>query len=145
MQKLWSLVAIVSMIGLAQPATAGDEDLFEGLIPGVLVSDVELAGIHGRGGVEVAIHLADGSILNLDDLAINNAPVDNSTQTNNTNVTDNSGIAQVTPIAGDYNTVNNFVLVEVKINTVEVSDVSGSSLSVNQSLDFSGLVTLFNQ
>ena len=145
MRKYLSLVVIVSMIGMAQPAWAGDEELFAGLIPGVPVADRELSEIYGRGGVEINVQLADGSILNLEDLAINNAPVDNSTATNNTHVTDNSGIAQITPIAGDFNTINNIVLIEVKINTVELNDVSGSSLTVTQNLDFNGLVTLFNQ
>jgi len=145
MQKYRSLVVIVSMIGMAQSAWAGDEELFVGLIPGIPVADAELSEIYGTGGVEVNVQLADGSILNLEDLSINHAPVDNSTATNNTHLTDNFGIAQITPIAGNGNTVNNIVLIEVKINTVELHDVTGSSLTVTQNLDFDGLVTLFNQ
>lgn len=144
MQRYISFYLCLVMIGLSQSAWAGDEEYFVGLIPGVPVADAELADLYGTGGIEVNVTLADGSLLNLDELSLNNAPVDNSSQSNNTSVFDNSGIAQVTPIAGDGNTVNNFVLIEVKINTVELSDISGSSLNLNQTLDFGGLVTFFS-
>ncbi len=126
---------------LAPPAWAEDDELFAGLIPGAPVSDEELGGLYGKAGVEVLVTLADGSLLNLSDLAINNAPVDNSSSNTNTNVTGTSGIAQITPVTGDNNTVHNFVFIEIRMNTVEVNGLSGSSLTVNQQLDFGGVIS----
>lgn len=140
MRKILLLVAM--SIGLGGPALAGDLELFEGLIPGTPLSDEEMAGIYGK-GIEINVVVDPGALANLTDLQINDASVDNSTQTNNNVITGNAGIPQISTIAGDGNSVLNYVSITVLINSVVVDGVSGSSLSITNSGSADGVNQLF--
>lgn len=133
-----ALVAAWLLVG-ASGARAGDEQFFEGLIPGVPVTESELREIYGK-GVVLEFRLSDGSLVNVD------GAIDASQTSNQvTDTTGNSGVTSVVPVVGDNNVVTINVSLDVRLNNVEVIDSQGSSINVNQSLDFGGVISTFGK
>ena len=142
------IVATVSAAGNAGAGSvfsAGDSQLFAGLIPGEPLSGEELDTYYGT-GVAVSINLADGTALELESLQFgNNGSTINSADTvslsNTSTFSDNQGIFQNIPVSGDNNQVVVNVNITVNLNTVTIDDSAGASIMVNQTLDFNGAIS----
>ena len=147
MMLLFSVVLAAGEVRAGSVYSADDTMLFAGLIPGEALIDEELEFYHGR-GVSVNFNLADGTSFNLEDLQFGNNgstinSADSSTLTNESLLSDNAGIFQNIPVIGDGNQVVVNVAITVNMNTVEIIDSAGASILVNQTLDFSGGISAF--
>jgi len=132
-------VLAVVLLGSGSGAWAGDEQFFKGLIPGVPLTETEISQVYGKGAV-VTFRLDNGSLLNVE------GQIDASQTSNQvTDTTGNSGVTSVVPVVGDNNVVTINVSLDVRLNTVEVIDSQGSSINVNQSLDFGGVISTFGK
>ena len=123
----------------------GEAYLFEGLIPGELLSNEELDEYYG-GEVSVNFNLGEETDFDLEDLQFgNNGSTINSadqvTLSNTSTFEGNDGIFQNIPVSGDHNQVIVNVNITVNLNTVTVADSAGASIQVNQTLDFAGAIS----
>jgi hypothetical protein len=105
-------------------------DPFEGLMPGTRLSEEEMSGYFGAALVN--LQSVSGSVVT------NHGMIDANALNSLGTSTVSGGIFMPTQFTGDYNTVNTVVNIEVHLNTVNITDSAGSSVSVNQSLDFGG-------
>ena len=147
MMCLFSVVLAAGEVRAGSVYSADETMLFAGLIPGDPLTEEELEFYHGR-GVSVNFNLADGTTFNLEDLQFGNNgstinSADSSTLTNESLLSDNAGIFQNIPVIGDGNQVVVNVAITVNMNTVEITDSAGASILVNQTLDFSGGISAF--
>lgn len=128
--RIATTTILLTCLAWAGPARANDLELFDGLIPGEPLNQEEMGEVFGRGSWN--FQLVDGSLVSLDGASVSQ----NQNQTST--VSQTSGITTSVPVIGDNNTVSLEVNVIVNLNTVTVLDSAGSSVNVNQSLDFGG-------
>ncbi len=142
------ILATVSATGSAWAGSvfsASNSQLFDGLIPGELLSGEEMGTYYGT-GVSVNFNIGEETTFDLQDLQFgNNGSTINSADTitlsNTSEFTDNQGIFQNIPVSGDHNQVVVNVNITVNLNTVTINDSAGASIMVNQTLDFNGAIS----
>ena len=127
------LLMISTLCGSA--SWAGDEALFEGLIPGQPLAEQELDHIYGK-GVELVFDFGGDGVVNVDGIVDLN---DSSTSNQTIDTSSTNGVTAVVPVIGDENAVTINVMVTVNINTVTITDAAGSEIGpITQSFDFGG-------
>jgi hypothetical protein len=125
----WMAALIVACLAFA-PGARAEEDEFAGLMPGKPLPEEEMSSYFGAALVNFTA--MDGSVVT------NQGSIDTSSLNSLGSSNISGGIFMPTQFTGDYNNVSTVVNIEVHLNTVNISDSAGSSVSVNQSLDFGG-------
>lgn len=136
--SMW--MAVVGLLGAPASALA-EEDLAK-FFPGVMLTDVEMSQLRGRGpgvvcnndaDIATCINLGTDGTLNIND---------NSTNASNNAISDSfefaDGILTITQFTGDGNQVDVFIQLEVNLNRVTIGD-NNTGVTVTQSLDFGSL------
>lgn len=129
MERRLVLVALTVLLFGALPAQA-EEEAFEGLMPGKVVPEQELGLYFGAAVVEFTA--SDGSVVT------NSGTIDTSQLNSLGNYSAMGGISTPIQFQGDHNSVNVTIHLEVNMNTVNVTESGGASVTVNQTLDFGG-------
>ncbi len=142
MRRLLTLACFLAMFGLVRDLRAGDEEYFEGLIPGEPLAEWELDVYYGR-GVPISFEIGSGAILNLENFPVSSEEVLNLVNSADLSLT--SGITENVSFIGDNNEVTITVGITVNINTVSIADSSGASITVNQSLSMSGGISALGE
>jgi hypothetical protein len=130
MRMHFGFAVLVCLLLAAAPVARADDEIFAGLMPGKVVPEEELGLYFGAAVVQFTA--SDGSVVT------NSGTIDTSQLNSLGNYSATGGISTPIQFQGDHNSVNVTIHLEVNMNTVNVTESGGASVTVNQTLDFGG-------